>query len=417
MVIRNHFKNHFKGSVATMLASCSIVLPLLLATAGCALAAHDPAPDSSGAFITTLGRDTVVVESFTRTDDKLEGNIVVRVPGTVLLHYVVDLTDNGFPSHSVVDVVPMGTSQVASKRVTIDYMRDSVAVDVDSAGHHSKRHGVLEQRPYPQLMTGFGSSYGLYASPVLYELYAPLANAAVGDTVRLTTMDIARGRALKRIFVKRSASELDADYFGIGVTRLTLDANGRITAGDASETTEQTQMTRSAFTDLSPIAKRFAAMDKAGKGLGIASPEVVARATLDGAPVVVTYSSPRRRDRVLLGNVIPYGSVWRTGANSATTLSFTSDLDIGGKRIPAGVYSLWTLPKSHGSVELIVNSQHGQWGTDYDASHDVAHIPMIVTTATSPPENFAITVTDGDPGSLRVSWGSFIWSVPVSVVK
>jgi hypothetical protein len=230
-------------------------------------------------------------------------------------------------------------------------------------------------------------------------------------------MDIARGRALKRIFVKRSASELYADYFGIGVTRLTLDANGRITAGDASETTEQTQMTRSAFTDLSPIAKRFAAMDKAGKGLGIASPEVVARATLDGAPVVVTYSSPRRRDRVLLGNVIPYGSVWRTGANSATTLSFTSDLDIGGKRIPAGVYSLWTLPKSHGSVELIVNSQHGQWGTDYDASHDVAHIPMIVTTATSPPENFAITVTDGDPGSLRVSWGSFIWSVPVSVVK
>ncbi|HSU97349.1 MAG TPA: hypothetical protein VLI40_08965, partial [Gemmatimonadaceae bacterium] len=84
MVIRNHFK----ASGATMLASCSIVLPLLLATGSCASVARDPAPDSSGAFVTTLGRDTVVVESFTRTDDKLEGNIVVRVPGTVLLHYV-----------------------------------------------------------------------------------------------------------------------------------------------------------------------------------------------------------------------------------------------------------------------------------------------------------------------------------------
>jgi hypothetical protein len=410
-------RDHFKHSSATMIAFCSVVLPLLLVATGCAAAARNPLPDSSGAFITTLGRDTVVVESFTRTGNKLDGNIVVRVPGTVLLHYVVDVAANGTPSHSVVDVVPMGTSQVARKRVTIDYRDDSVAVYVDSARHRSKGRAMLKDPPYPQLMTGFGSSYGLYASPVLYELYAPLANAAVGDTVKLTTIDIVRGRTLKRTFIRRSDSELDADYFGIAATRLTLDATGHITAGDASETTEQTQMTRTAFIDVLPVARQFAAADSAGKGVGIASPEMIARSTLGGAPVVVTYSSPRRRDRVLLGRVIPYGSVWRTGANSATTLFFDNNLDIGGKKIPAGVYSLWTFPKSDGSVDLIVNSQHGQWGTDYDASHDVAHIPMVVTAAASPQENFAIAVADGDPGSLRITWGRFIWSVPVSVVK
>ena len=410
-------RNHFKHSIVTMTILCSIFLPFTLATAGCTPRARNPTPDSSGAFVTTLGRDTVVVESFTRTGNKLDGNIVVRVPGTVLLHYVVDLAANGAPSRSVVDVVPMGTSEVTKKRVTIDYMHDSVAVDVDSAGHHSKGRAALEQPQYPQLMTGFGPSYGLYASPVLYELYAPLANAAVGDTVRLTTIDIARGRTLKRTFVKRSATELDADYFGIAATRLTLDAAGHVTAGDASETTEQTQMTRTAFIDASPIAKRFAAADQAGKGVGTASPEVVARARLGGAPVVVTYSSPRMRDRVLLGKVIPYGQVWRTGANAATTLFFDNNLDIGGKEIPAGVYTLWTLPKSDGSVDLIINSQHGQWGTDYNASHDVAHIPMVVTAAASPQENFTIAVVDGDPGSLRMSWGTFIWSVPVAVAK
>jgi hypothetical protein len=400
-----------------MTVTASILLPLALAVTGCTHGARDPVPDSNGAFVTMLGRDTVVVESFTRTDDKLDGNIVVRIPGTVLLHYVVDLMANGTPSHSVVDVIPMGTTDVMQKRVTIDYMHDSVVVDVDSAGHHRRGRAVLTQPPYPQLMTGFGSSYGLYASPVLYELYAPLANATVGDTVRLTTIDIARGRALKRTFVKRSPSELDADYFGIAATRLTLDASGHITAGDASETTEQTQMTRTEFMDVAPIAKRFASADSAGKGIGAASPQVVARSMLGGAPVVVTYSSPRRRDRVLLGKVIPYGQVWRTGANAATTLFFDNDLDIGGKKIPAGVYSLWTLPKSDGSAELIVNSQHGQWGTDYDASHDVAHVPMAVTTVVSPQEDFAIAVADGNPGSLRVSWGRFIWSVPVSVAK
>ena len=378
---------------------------------------HSVSPDKGGTFITTLGRDTVVVESFTRTGNKLDGNIVVRVPGTVLLHYVVDLTANGTPSRSVVDVTSMGTTAVAKKRVTIDYARDSVFVDVDSAGRHIKGAAVLQQGPYPQIMTGFGSSYGLYASPVLYELYAPIAKAGVGDSLRLTTIDISSGRELKRVFVKRSPTELDADYFGIAATRLTLDAAGRITAGDASETTEQTQMSRIAFVDALPIAARFAAADKAGKGVGAASPEVIARAKLGGAPVVVTYSSPRRRERVLLGKVIPYGSVWRTGANAATTLFFDNNLDIGGKRIPAGVYTLWTLPKSDGSVDLVINSQHGQWGTEYDASHDVAHVPMVVSTASSPQENFAIAIADGAPGNLRISWGTFVWSVPVSVAK
>ncbi|HXF24432.1 MAG TPA: hypothetical protein VN602_07920, partial [Gemmatimonadaceae bacterium] len=208
---------------------------VLSAAAGLGLAegVNDPVIDRGGTFVTLLGRDTVVVESFTRTGNKLDGNVVVRVPGTVLIHYVLDLSADGTPSRSLVDVTPMGTSEVAKRRVTIDYARDSVVVDVDSAGHHSRGHAALKQPPYPQLLTGFGPSYGLYASPVLYELYSPLARAAVGDTVRLTTIDIAAGRASRRVFVKRSPRELDADFFGIAATRLTLDGAGRITAGDA----------------------------------------------------------------------------------------------------------------------------------------------------------------------------------------
>ena len=107
--------------------------------------------------------------------------------------------------------------------------------------------------------------------------------------------------------------------------------------------------------------------------------------------VVVTYGSPRRRDRTILGNVVPYDKVWRTGANEATVIVFDKAMTIGTTTFPAGSYSLWTLPKKDGTVDLIVNSQHGQYGTDYDASHDIVHIPMKVAKAATPQENFDLS--------------------------
>ena len=79
---------------------------------------------------------------------------------------------------------------------------------------------------------------------------------------------------------------------------------------------------------------------------------------------------------------------------------------------PAGSYSLWTLPKKDGTVDLIVNSQHGQYGTDYDASHDIVHIPMKVATAATPQDNFTFVVSGTD---LSLSWDTFVWSVPIAV--
>ncbi|MDB4911587.1 MAG: hypothetical protein JWO39_2410, partial [Gemmatimonadetes bacterium] len=78
-----------------------------------------------------------------------------------------------------------------------------------------------------------------------------------------------------------------------------------------------------------------------------------------------------RRGRTILGAVVPYGNVWRTGANEATVLIFDKDMTIGGTPVPAGAYSLWTIPKADGTVQLIINRQHGQWGTDYDSAQDV----------------------------------------------
>lgn len=389
------------------LVSIALLLPL---TARFAAPANEQA-----SFVTTLGRDTVVVESFTRTAQRLIGDIVVRVPSTMLCHYELDLGSAGNVTRSVLDVKPVGTNG-PERRVTLDYVGDSLRIDADSAGQHEKVTRAVEKNAYPQFMTGFGSSYGLYSSLGVYEVLLAQLGANF-DSVTIPSIDMQSGRTVKRDFVKRSPTKVDADYFRIAWTHLTLGDSGQIVSADASETTEKTQTQRTAYIDPQKVAKQFASDDKNGKGLGVASPSVTEKATLGGKLVVMLYSSPRKRKRTILGTVVPYDQVWRTGANQSTTLVTDAGFDLGGTSFPAGSYSVWTLPKKDGSVDLIINGQYGQWGTDYDKSRDVARVPMKVSTASKPQENFTIdiTPTNGNSGEIKIAWDTFVWTVPITM--
>ena len=88
------------------------------------------------------------------------------------------------------------------------------------------------------------------------------------------------------------------------------------------------------------------------------------------------------------------------------------DVAQAAKPFAAGSYSLWTFPKKDGSVDLIVNSQHGQYGTDYDGSHDIVRIPMQVGTVTQPQESFAIAIANNE---LSISWDTFVWTVLIAL--
>jgi hypothetical protein len=374
-----------------------------------------PAEDM-GSFITTLGRDTVAIESVARAGNRVTGNIVVRVPATVRLHYEVELRADGSVARTTYESDPMGAKNMAGRRLILDFDGDSVRAVIDSAGQTRKVVRPMPKGTAPMLMTGFGASYGLYSSMGLYELLLARTKPSANDTLAVPAIDIASGAISKRKFLARSATQVDADYFGILWTHLTVDASGRITAADARSTTEQTQTQRSASVDIAGLAKSFASADHSGKGVGAASPNVIAKGTIGGQPVVASYGSPRRRGRTVLGAVVPYDRVWRTGANEATVLTFDKDMTVGGAPVPAGSYSLWTIPKADGTVQLIINRQHGQWGTDYDPAQDLVRVPMKSSTAPSPQENFTIGISgSGNDGELRISWDVFEWSIPMTV--
>jgi hypothetical protein len=372
-------------------------------------------PSERAAFVTTLGRDTVVVESITRSDSHLDGYIVVRIPGTVLCHYSADVAKDGTVTHTSLDIKPLAASDVHAEHVSMDFDGELVHITADAPQMPATATLPFEKSGFPFFMTGFNSSYGLYSALGMYELFLPRVPSAANDTVTVKSIDIATGQRVVRQFVRRSPTQVDADFFGIGWTQLALDADGHIASADAIHTTEKTKTQRIDFLDVERLAKTFAAADKAGKGLGVASPNKVFKGSLGGSPVVVMFGSPKKRDRTILGNVVGYDHVWRTGANEATTIAFAHDVAIGGQAVPAGTYSLWTIPAHDGTVQLIVNKQHGQWGTDYESDQDLVHVPMHVETAATPQEDFNIDMTgSGDAGQLRMSWDTFVWTAPIT---
>jgi Protein of unknown function (DUF2911) len=138
----------------------------------------------------------------------------------------------------------------------------------------------------------------------------------------------------------------------------------------------------------------------------------------DGKTITVDYSSPRMKGRKIFGDLVPYGQVWRTGANEATTFVTTGAVSASGRDIPAGSYTIFTLPEDS-KWTLIVNKKTGEWGIPYKyESDELARVPMSVSKTSGPVENFTISFDQGgDTCTMKISWEQTEASVQFSQKK
>jgi hypothetical protein len=157
-------------------------------------------------------------------------------------------------------------------------------------------------------------------------------------------------------------------------------------------------------------------------GVALAAPQYTSPAATTSVAfgdkqVRVSYHAPSMHGRQILGGLVPYGQVWRAGANQATLLHTDADLTIGKLVVPKGDYSLYILP---GEKEwtLIINTQTGQWGikrdgsTSQDPTKDLGRVAMKLTKPAAPVETFAITLTkDGNQGALAMAWENTVATV------
>jgi hypothetical protein len=155
-----------------------------------------------------------------------------------------------------------------------------------------------------------------------------------------------------------------------------------------------------------------AQMDKASRP----SPAAKANYNLaDGKTITVDYSSPRAKGRKIFGGLVPYGEVWRAGANEATTFVTTDDVMVGGTHVPAGSYTLFVIPDK-AKWTLVISKKTGEWGIPYPgADSDLARVDMKASTLPSAVENFTITFGKAQKGcSLIMEWETTRASVDIT---
>jgi hypothetical protein len=151
-------------------------------------------------------------------------------------------------------------------------------------------------------------------------------------------------------------------------------------------------------------------------GGGKPSPSASATCDLGGGKTIKTdYSSPRMKGRKIFGGLVPLGEVWRTGANEATTFVTSADVVVGGKTVPAGSYTLFTVPAAD-KWTLIINKKTGEWGIPYKYENDeLARVEMKVSKLPSPVENFTLAYDKSAGGcALRLDWETTRASVDIS---
>lgn len=136
------------------------------------------------------------------------------------------------------------------------------------------------------------------------------------------------------------------------------------------------------------------------------SPAATLKQRVGVTDIEIAYARPGAKGRVMIGKIEPYGKVWRTGANNATTVTFSTPVKLGGKEVPAGKYALFTIP-NEADWTIIINKGAAQWGAfSYDQTADVVRFNVTPVKLAEPVETFEIGINDirDDSATINLSW-------------
>ena len=364
----------------------------------------------SGAFVVRLGVDTLSLEQYRRTATQLRGEYVIRLPRSVHRIYTAELNADGSIRRFELVTHNIGAEPGPREtKTSIDLTRDSAVVTSPRGDSTVTAKVAVPKGTFPFQFYVIG----------LMEQMARYARGTGKDSVRFSALPSAT--APSGGYIKRrggAASDTlvfmfdDGPFAGVGPFTFRMDRQGHITWLTGKGSTVQIDVQRVASVPMAQAGPMFA-----NRPLGLLSPRDTARTTLAGATLWVDYGRPMKRGRVIFGDVVPWNTVWRTGANAATQFNTAIDLVIGGAKVPAGTYTLWTLPSQTG-WKVIINQQTGQWGTEYHEAQDLARVDAKVETLAAAVEQLFIGFEPA-PGNASATTLTILWdktkvSVPVS---
>ena len=373
-----------------VLATLSLAIPPALAA-------------QTGQFVVRLGNDTLAIEQYTRTRDRLQGEQAVRSPRTVHRLYSATFGSGGaIARFELVTHNVSGAPGPAETRAGAEFTGDSAVVTVPRRDSTV----TLRVKAGPGAVPFIGQGFGLI------EEVTRRARASGGARYTTTMLPLGDTEPMQVTVTARGADSLTIVLGTIGPLRARVDAQGTLLGLTGIGSTMQVTVERTQGLDFAALGKAFAP-----RSLGVLSPPDSVKTSVAGAALTVRYSRPSTRGRAIFGNVVPWDQVWRTGANQATIFETSTDLVIAGTAVPAGKYSLWILP-TEDVWTLIVSNDWDTFHTNYRSRYDLGRVKMQKEKLSATVEQLTFTIEPNAAapgGRIAMAWATTKVSVPFTV--
>lgn len=364
-----------------------------------------PAPTT---LLIKLGNDTLAIEQYNHTASHIEGLLLSRSPFVTIASYHIVLGANDTPVSAEFTLRRGDGTDVrgAMPSLSIRFVRDSLYL----VGHRTTGDTMTVNPAPGPVQPYINGSYGLFEL-ALANLLATHRDSATFSLVPLN-FNVRNTTPVPIRLVHGDSAVIS--WFG-SPQLVSHDGQGHLLGLDGRQSTIKVVVERIAPVYIAALGRAWTDRERIAGAFGSTSPRDTVKATIGAANLWVDYGRPALRGRDVWRNGVLGDSIWRTGANAATQLHTDAGLLIAGQPVPAGTYTLWTEATADG-YHLIVNTQSGQWGTEYDPKQDLIRVPLRESATSAPVEHFTIAITPqgADAGTLALVWGTKVLAVPIA---
>lgn len=350
----------------------------------------------SGYIIYTLARDTTSIIHYRLTGDDFTTTFVDRAYLNVTNFNVTRLKGRFFPNG--------GLQYIEGYKYQPVFGKDSLLLETFSLYHRNDTTYIKQKwgdenselKCAGRVMVSF---YPYIYFPVILANYAP---KNVGDSIAGTS---SCWYPTEKFVLKRiSDRKLIAYNRVMGPFTLYLNERGKVDSIDAISSRYNVKGTVLPYLNMDSMILHYAKREQQVGPVGYSNKRDSVEATIGNASIKINYSRPSMKGRVIFGEVVPWNQHWRTGANMATYIAVSHPLNFNGKILPAGEYSIFTMPSQTGWT-IMFNKEAYIWGTDYDPAHDILRVPMQVEQLREPVELMTIEVVPtAKGGAINVIW-------------
>lgn len=361
---------------------------------------------ASGSFIARLGTDTVIVETYQILPGHLFGKAFLRYPRDQIGVFDFHFYPDGSIKHYSMSYMNPDSSYKSNGFTEGVFCENDTCTWFASGRNWKKEYTNKRPAKHMDFIGGWTPTLSL----IEWNCMRLISSGKQGMPVTMINDYI----GIKKVAVVKGKG--DTLIFGgdfLEYTKIKTTPEGRIIAYDGTATPWNYIVTKHEPIDVDEVAKRMSKKPK----IGIPSPEAKVHFIVENDTIRLSYGRPYKRGRKIFGGIVPYDSVWRTGAGDPTKISLPYDVRFGKILVPKGEYSLYTIP---GEKEwtLLFNTDLKQWPTEPDRSKDFAMIPMNINRAQKQTDQFTITIEPRKEGGvIRLFWDETEVDAPFNVVK